>query len=459
MRPNRCSAAHRVTVLGFVLMLVGGLTGLPSSVLAATIAPKQWVTKSGIVVLFVERHTLPTVHLQLRLSTGSVHDPEGKEGTANLVSSLLDEGTTNRTSQEIAEAIDFIGAGLSTSAGPEFSQITMSVLKKDLAVGMELFSDVLINPTFPEEELVRIRQRILGNLVAEQDEPGVVASKAWQELIYGAHPYHHPTEGYPESLPAITRNGLIEFYQRYYQPRNAILAVVGDLSRVDVERLISRYLGPWKNNQFQSPKELSAPAAAPPTVKLIDKELTQANILMGHLGVPRSHPDYYAVSVMNYILGGGGFSSRLLTRIRDNQGLAYSVYSRFSAMKAGGSFYVRLQTKNASANRAIDEVVAIISELQREGVTAQELDDAKAYLVGSFPLRIDTNAKLVGLLAGIEFHNLGLDYFDDYPELIKAVTLKDVKRVASQYLHPDRMVLVVVAKQADAQIQQTEHLP
>jgi zinc protease len=446
------TADHRIGRTWLALLLATMLFSMTQTAEASTITPVRWVTKSGMVVLFIEHHSLPTIHLQLLIKAGSSVDPKGEEGSADLVASLLDEGTTTRSSQQIAEAIDFIGASLTAGASPDATTISLNVLKKDLPTGMDLFSDELLHPSFPQNEIDRVRQQILGGLVAEEDDPDAVAGKAWQELIYGSHPYHHPTEGYPGSLPAISRDKLVDFHQHYYQPRNAILAVVGNLTRAELEQLLTRYLGEWKNRPQSEPTTLPPPSPVQPTVKLIDKELTQATIMMGHIGIARGNPDYYAVSVMNYILGGGGFSSRLVSRIRDNQGLAYSVYSSFHPLKAGGSFSVGLQTKNTSANRAIAEAVDTITQLQHDGVTAQELDEAKAYLIGSFPLKLDTDAKLVGTLTSIEFNQLGLDYLDRYPKLIRVVTLADVKRVAARYLRPDRMVLVVVAKQAEAQI-------
>jgi zinc protease len=421
---------------------------------AAAIKPVRWVTKSGMVVLFIENHSLPTVHLQLLIKAGGTLDPKGREGTADLVASLLDEGTTSRTSQQIAEAVDFIGASLSAGAGPESSSISLSVLKKDLPTGMELFRDELLHPTFPEEELIRVRQRIIGSLIAEADEPEIVARKAWQELIYGPNPYHHPTEGYRDSLPSITRQELVEFHHRYYQPRLAIVAVVGDLTRKETEKLLSQFLGSWKNSDRERPPTNPVPNPMPPETKLIDKELTQATIVMGHLGISRDNPDFYAVSVMNYILGGGGFSSRLMKQIRDNEGLVYGISSGFHAMKQGGSFAVAMQTKNATANQAIEETRAVITRFQADGATQQELDEAKDFLIGSFPLRMDTSAKMVGLLTSLEFYDLGLGYLNDYPKKIAAVTLADVKRVATRYIHPDKMTMVVVAKQSAAKIAQ-----
>jgi len=449
-RVRGSGAAARLPICwaAFALLL---LTIVPAAQ-AAPIKPVRWVTKSGMVVLFIERHTLPTVHLQLLIKAGGALDPKGREGTADLAASLLDEGTASRTSQQIAEAVDFIGASLSAGAGPESTSLSLSVLKKDLPTGMELFSDVLLHPAFPEEELKRVRQQIIGGLIAEEDEPEAVAHKAWQELVYGAHPYHHPTEGYRDSLPSITRQELVEFHHRYYQPRLAILAVVGDLTRKETEQLLKRYLGEWKNSDRNAPATIPAPKPTAPQTKLIDKELTQATIVLGHLGIARGNPDYYAVTVMNYILGGGGFSSRLMKQIRDNEGLVYGLGSSFNAMKAGGSFAVVMQTKNATANQAVDETRKVISRFQADGATQQELDEAKDYLIGSFPLKMDTNSKLVGLLTSLEFYNLGLGYLNDYPKKIAAVTLADVKRVATRYIHPDRMTMVVVAKQSAARI-------
>jgi len=419
---------------------------------AASIKPVRWVTKSGMVVLFIENHSLPTVHLELLIKAGGTLDPKGREGTADLVASLLDEGTISRTSQQIAEAVDFIGASLSAGAGPESSSLSLSVLKKDLPTGMKLFRDELLHPTFPEEELKRVRQQIIGGLIAEADEPEVVARKAWQELVYGTSPYHHPTEGYRDSLPSITRRELVEFHHRYYQPRLAIVAVVGDLTRKETEKLLAQYLGDWKNSDREPPPTIPVPKPTPPETKLIDKELTQATIVLGHLGIARGNPDYYAVTVMNYILGGGGFSSRLMKQIRDNEGLVYGISSGFNAMKGGGSFGVSMQTKNATANQAIEETRTVIRRFQADGATRQELDEAKDFLIGSFPLRMDTSAKMVGLLTSLEFYNLGLGYLNDYPKKIAAVTLADVKRVANRYIHTDRMTMVVVAKQSTAKI-------
>jgi zinc protease len=309
-----------------------------------------------------------------------------------------------------------------------------------------------VNPVFPQKEVERIRMELLGELQGEKDQPGVIADKAFDALVFAGHPYRRPANGTEQTVRRISRKDLVAFHQAYYRPNNTIIAIVGDLREAEAIDQVRKHFASWNNKpvpiqKFPPPALLQRPA-----LKVIDKDLTQANIIMGHVGINRSNPDFYAVSVMNYILGGGGFSSRLVNRIRDEQGLAYDVDSGFDATVMPGPFTVRLQTRNASANQAIAGVIEEIKRIRTVPVSNEELADAKAYLVGSFPLRLDTTAKLAALLTLIELHNLGLTYFEDYPKAIMAVTREDVLRVAQKYLHPDAYVLVVVGKQNEAKI-------
>src|SRR5207249_11809841 len=223
----------------------------------------------------------------------------------------------------------------------------------------------------------------------------------------------------------------------------------GEHEALDVDR---KKFGKWTKKDGVPSTFSPAVPLQQPKLKLIDKDLTQANVILGHLGIDRKNPDFYAVSVMNYILGGGGFSSRLVNRIRDQKGLAYDVDSGFQANVMPGPFTVQLQTRNAAANQAIASVLQELKRIRTEPVSDQELADAKAYLIGSFPLRLDTAAKLASLLNLVELHGLGLSYFDDYPKAIASVTKEDVLRVARTYLNPDLYALVIVAKLAEAKI-------
>jgi zinc protease len=228
--------------------------------------------------------------------------------------------------------------------------------------------------------------------------------------------------------------------------------VVGDVSEKEIRQLLDEYFKTWKQKE-QPLQSHAQPLVREKTVlQKIDKSITQANIEMGHIGISRENPDYYAVMIMNYILGGGGFSARLMDNIRDNKGLAYDVHSGFSARKEPGAFSVSIQTKNESANDVIEETFKEIRRIQKELVTEKELADAKAYITGSFPLKMDTYAKIAGMLTSVEIYALGLDFPQKYPSLINSVTREDVQRVAKKYLHPDAMAIVVVADQKKANL-------
>jgi zinc protease len=427
---------------------------LPAPAPAAEIKPMRVVTPNGMTVLVLDLPSLPIVHVNVLVKAGAVFDPDPKAGLANLTAQLLDEGTKTRNSTQIAQEIEFIGGELSSAAGEDFATATVRVLKKDVDLGFTLLADILLNPAFAEKEVARVRSQVLGEIQGQKDEPGIVADKAFDEIVFKGHPYHRPPIGTEETVPRITKKDLVEFHDTHYRPNHTIMAIVGDIREFEALELINKHFGRWAQKEAAA-SPFPAPAPLPaPVLKLIDKDLTQANIILGHVGIDRKNPDFYAVSVMNYILGGGGFSSRLVNRIRDEQGLAYDVDSGFQANVLPGPFTVRLQTRNSAANQAIAGVLAEMKRIRTDPVADQELADAKAYLIGSFPLRLDTTGKLAALLNLVELHGLGLSYFQDYPKALALVTKDDVLRVAEKYLHPDKYALVIVAKQSEAKIDQ-----
>ena len=443
-----------VYCLTFLLISIGSQTAF------ADIKPKQIVMKNGLTLLLIERHSLPIVSVEVLIKSGSFNDPSDLSGVANLTASLLDEGTQKRNSTQLAEEIDFIGASLSASADLDYTTVNLRVLKKDIAMGFDLLSDALLNPLFDAKELERVRRLILGSILSEKDEPMTIASRAFDNIVFANHPYRHPVIGREESVQKISRDDIVSFYKTHYHTKNAILSIVGDVTEKEAIALGNRYFSSWVGSPtagIQSPlrtvKTLSA-GVTTPTTKLIDKDLTQTTVLMGHLGINRKNPDFYPVMVMNYILGGGGFSSRLLTHIRDNKGLVYSAYSSFNANRQEGSFEISLQTKASNANEAISATLQEINAMREKGVSETELMEAKAYMMGSFPLRLETTGKLAGLLSKVGFHELGLAYFNDYPKYIEKVTQKDILRVAKIYLKPSRMSLVVVGNLAEAKVKE-----
>ncbi len=410
---------------------------------------------SGLVLLHSEKTTLPIIKITLALNAGQIVEPADKAGLSHLTAGLLKEGTKNRTSKEISEEIEFVGGSLGTSGGGGFSTITLSILKKDLELGFELLSDILLNPTFPEEEFVRKKNLIKGYIQRQKEDPGDIASKAFDKELFGSHPFAWPSEGTEETLDNITRKDVVEFYHRFYVPGNAWMAVVGDVGKGEIKALISKYLKDWTGSEVHMPTVTPPSEPVKPKLIVIEKQITQANIILGHLGIKRKAPDYYATLVMNYILGGGGFASRLMDNIRDNKGLAYSVYSSFIPSKNIGSFQVNLQTKNESAATAINEIIKEMERIRTEPVSDQELADAKAYITGSFPLRMDSNSKIAGLLVSVEYYDLGMNYVQDYLKAVESVTKEDVLKSAKDHLHPDKYILVVVTNEEKAKIKQT----
>ncbi|MDH4099552.1 MAG: insulinase family protein [Nitrospirota bacterium] len=413
---------------------------------------KRIVLDNGMVLLLSEKHSLPMVTVNVLIKAGSVNDPVEKAGLASLTAGLLDEGTKTRTSTQISEEIDFVGGSLSSGGGDDYATAGLTILKKDLNLGMELLADIMVNPSFPEKEVQRKIRETMASIKKSEEDPASVASKAFAKNLFGEHPYGRPTIGTEETVQKITRDDVVGFYNSYFAPNRVIMAVVGDVTEEEIKGLLKKYFGEWKPKEVPAQTLPAAKSFKGRKVVSVDRDLTQTTILLGHLGVKRENPDFYALVVMNYILGGGGFSSRMMDNIRDNLGLAYGVDSTFSAPKEVGSFEVSMQTKNESANKAIFEVLKEIEMIRTHPVTDRELDDAKSYLTGSFPLRLDTNAKIARMLAGIELFNLGLDYVDKYPAYITAVTKEDVMRVAKQYLSVEDYLLVVVGNQEKAQV-------
>ncbi|MGW8272234.1 MAG: M16 family metallopeptidase, partial [Thermodesulfovibrionales bacterium] len=401
-------------------------------------------------VLHFERKDLPIVVVSLLVKASPLQEAKEKAGLANLTANMLTEGTERRSSREISGAIEFIGANIAASVEEDFTLVTLSVLKKDVEKGFDIFSDVVRYPGFPEEELVRKKELITGALRQREEEPAYVAEKAFKGAVYGEHPYGRPVMGDPLAVRDITGRDVAFFHESFYRPNNSIMSVAGDLSAEELDGLLRKYFAGWKQAPVPQAVDHEPPSISSAQVIKIDRDLSQANILLGHLGVERSNPDYYAVSVMNYILGGGGFSSRLMQSVRDEMGLAYSIYSAFIPSKGKGVFEAVAQTKNESANTVIEEILKQMERMQTTPVGGQELKDASSYLTGSFPRRLDTLAKIANFLSVVEFYGLGLDYDQRYPEYIRSVTIEDVMRVARTYLHPDRCILVVVADQGKA---------
>lgn len=434
----------------FSFLVVGLAISYPPF-LEARLSPQRSVLENGLVLLTSEQRALPMVTFHFLIRAGGRYDPEGREGLAHLTSRLLTYGTREKTALQISEILDFIGASLSTASGQEVATVSLTLLKKDLETGLDLLAEILTASVFSSEEIERQKQSVIASIKAKNEDPGHIAQMKFLEVLFPQSPYGRQVEGTEDSVRRMERAHLLQFYERFYRPDRAIVSVVGDISHQEIAQKLTRALSPWKKGTA-----IDEPRVAPPSAQgnfiRVNKSLTQANITMGHLGIPRSHPDYYAIQVMNYILGGGGFSSRLMDSVRNERGLAYSVSSHFDAEKFIGSFQVTMQTKNETAGEAIRIAREEIQRLRQERVGEEELQAAKDYLIGSFPLRLDTNQAVANFLSLVEFYGLGLDYPEKYPDLIRRVSRDDVLRVAQKYLQPENLIVVVVADQKKAAI-------
>jgi zinc protease len=415
---------------------------LPAS--AGPIAHRE-VLPNGAVLLVAERPAIPIVVLRVYVRAGSVYDPADAGGLANLTANLLTRGTAKRTGPELDRAIEFVGGSLEGDAGRDGAAVALSVLKKDLTLGLDLLAEVLLQPTFPEAELKRRSEEVAAGIERSEQDPQTVAGRAIAELIYPGHPYSRPVLGTVESVRRLTREQVVAFHRENYRPDGAIIAVVGDVTRDEVRRELMARLGAWSGPTSPRPLIPPAPASPPVESRRIERELTQATVSLARPGIRQDHPDYFPLVVANYILGGGS-ASRLYMKVREERGLAYSIYSALGPGRYGASYFVGLQTRLET----VDEVTRLVKEemarIGREGVTRRELDSAKSYLIGSYPLRTDTSGKMAGLLVAVEENELGLDWPDRFKAGISRVTAADVRRVATTYMDPAAFSSVIVGK-------------
>ena len=406
---------------------------------------------NGIRLLVIPQPHLPMVVLSALVDAGSRFDAQGKEGLAALTATLLTEGTEKRSAADIHDAVDFLGAKLSAGAGDDYASVSLTALKKDLAAGFDLFTDVLLRPKFAKAEFTRKRDESLAELESEEQNPGALAERAFRKTLFVSGPYRAEPSGWKDSVAKLTPGDIKAFYQAAYQPQRAIIVASGDVTLDEMKDLCERALGSWKRGSAEAklPETASPPAHE---VIRINRELTQANLVWGHRGTTRDDPEWYAIQVMNYILGGGGFSSRMMNSIRIEGGLAYSVSSFFVPGKLPGSFQVVLQTKSATTADALRRMRDEIERMRTKPVSDEELASAKRYLTGSFPLRFDSDGEMVSFFSQVEFYGLGLDYPARYEGLINSITKQDIERVAGKYLHPEEAILVVVGKQSDIEL-------
>lgn len=403
------------------------------------------VLPNGVVLLVAERPSIPIVVVRAYVRAGSVYDPTDAGGLANLTADLLTRGTAKRTGPELDQAIEFVGGSLEGDASGDGATIGLSVLRKDLALGLDLLAEVLLQPTFPEAELKRRSEEIVAGLQRSEQDPQTVANRSMAQLVYPGHPYSRPVSGTVESVRRLTREQVVAFHRENYRPDVVVISVVGDVTRDEIRRDLLARFGAWTAPAAPRPAIPQALASPPVEARRIERNLTQATVSLARPGIRQDHPDYFPLVVANYILGGGS-ASRLYTKVREERGLAYSVYSGLGPGRYGSSYFVGLQTRLEAVDEAVRLVKEELARMAREPVTARELELAKAYLIGSYPLRIDTSGKMAGLLVAVEENQLGLDWPDRFKAGISRVTAADIRRVATTYMGPATFSSVTVGK-------------
>ena len=398
---------------------------------------------NGMQVIAVLHHEQPAVSMRLLVRAGSVQDPAGKVGVASLTAALLDQGTTTKSAEQIADHIDFIGGALGTGSGPDLSFVNAVVMKDSFGVGLDLIADVAHNPAFAAEEIDRQKQQSISSLQVNFQDPDYVANVLFDRLVYGFHPYGLPNNGTPDTLARLTREDLRAYHRRYYVPNNMILAIVGDVTSEEAFAGAERVFGRWPRADVVTEKIIDPP---PPTrrIVIIDKpDSVQTEIRVGQLAIPRKHPDYMAWDLAVKILGGEG-ANRLHRVLRSERGLTYGASADTEARKQSGDYVAETDTRTDTTGEALRLMIDEFAKLPRDRVFERELSDAQAYLSGSFPLTIETPNDIATQVLNVVFYDLPVEEIGTFPKRVQAVTPDDIQRVARQYIRTDRLSIVLV---------------
>ncbi len=409
---------------------------------------QEWETESGSQVLFVERHELPIVDVRLAFDAGSARD-DGQAGLARMTSNLLLEGTTERNAGEIAREFERYGARASTDSGRDTGQVSLRALSEAerLDPVIDNMADVIANADFPGDAVDRVRQQMLLGLQQAQSSASSLAEKAFARAIYGDHPYAAPPGGTLESVEAIDRQAVVDFHRRYYTASNATIVIVGDLDRARAEAIAERLSAALPDGESPEPlPEVKLPETAQ-TVRL-PFEAEQTHVIIGQPSVRQGSDAYYPLYLGNHILGGGGLTSILAERMREERGLSYSSSSRITSGARRGRFQMATQVRNDALGEALEVMRGSLGELRDQGPSPERLDASKRNITGSFPLQLDSNRDLLGYVTSIGFHDLPHDYLQRFVDRIDSLDGDDVQSALQTHLDPARSVTVLVGPEA-----------
>lgn len=422
----------------FVFLLPG--------VVHAILPIQHWQTASGAKVYFVENRDIPMLDLSIDFAAGSGMDSAARPGVAAMTNSIMRLSAEGMDEDDIARRIADIGAGISGRFDNDRGGLYLRTLssRAEREQALEVFTRILHKPVFPAAVLEREKTRLISAIKESDIQPGTIAALTFNRLIYDEHPYGRRASGDVEAVGRITRDDLATFHQRHYAARDAIIAIMGDVSREEANAIAERITAGLP--QVAGDRPVLPPVGAAPknATRLIPHHASQSHILVGSVAIARDDPDYFPLFVGNYVLGGGGFASRISEEVRQKRGLAYSAYSYFSPLAQKGSFVIGMQTRKDQAKQALEVTMKTLRDYLAQGPTAKELEDAKKNLIGGFPLRIDSNRKIHDYLTVIGFYKLPLTYLDDFVKNIEKVTAADIKRAFAARVDPDKLVTVVV---------------
>jgi zinc protease len=406
---------------------------------------ERWTLKNGLEVIVVPRKDLPVVSFSIAIRAGGYDEQKGRTlGVADFTAAMLRRGTRTRSADDISRAIDFAGGALDAQAADESSTAGCSALSRDTKLCLDLLSDILLHPTFPEDEMAEVRDQMLAALGSRYDDPHELANEHFDNLLFGEeHPAGWVLE--PADVHKITRASLVAFWNTFYRPNNAILAVAGNVDAARLRADLERAFGSWRRGPIPARPLFAIPPLASSRILLVDRpDLTQSTIVFGHAGIKHTDPAFYAVTLMNYVLGGSDFSSRLMTEVRAKRGLTYGIGSSFGAPLYQGAFKVLAATRNETAWEALRAAVDELRRMKASGPTVAELDKAKGYYAGSYPFNLQTAAGIASGIVGAELHGLGVDYVRELPVRLAAVGEAAAKQAARDFLFPDTLLIVMV---------------
>ncbi len=431
-------ARLRVCILA---VFVCAVSALP----AAAFEIKQVTSPGGVTAWLVEDHTIPLIAMNFSFAGGAAADPTDRRGLAHLLSGMLDEGAGNLDSAAYQARLNELAMRMSFGAGHDEFTGSLQTLSRNRDAAFGMLKLALSAPRFDARPLERIRGQVLTSLREDREDPETIAGAEWMRTIFRNHPYSKRAKGSAEGLAAISGDDLQDLTRRLFGRDTLIVAVVGDIDEQTLERLLDDTFGalPAKSQMPVVPK---AAVSKGPIVTVVDRDIPQSVIRFGHASIKRNDDDFLIAYVVNHILGSGGFGSRLMEEVREKRGLSYGVYTTLYPLEQAGVFFGGAATVNARVSETMDVVRAELKRMAEDGPTAAELDQAKTYLTGSYALRFDSNRKIAGQLLGIQRENLGIDYVEKRNDMINAVTLEDVRRVAKRIIDADGLIFTIVGR-------------